>query len=80
VLTRQAKRKKHLAALHVCELSLRSTRIESRLGGPALTSFIPILASRLIRHPGYGGDLRIRTDEPPWQTFPATSQQTHHPQ
>ena len=67
VLARQVHRKKHLAALVLTEMTYEIVTVVHE-SGEQVTGFTPILDSRLIKHPGYSGDLEIHDTEPPWQS------------
>ena len=69
VLGRQADRKRHLAAVVVTQMSYE---IVSTVGedGRETSSLSPTLENRLIRHPGYGGDLTMDEGQPPGRLTP----------
>lgn len=69
VLIRQTGRKQHLAGIVLAELSYRTETVVDERGRIVITSFAPSLENRLVRHPGYRGDLDLHEGEPPWRQF-----------
>jgi hypothetical protein len=69
VLRRQTGRKEHLAGIVLAELSYQTEPVVDASGYIISTSFAPTLENRLVRHPGYRGDLELHEGEPPWRQF-----------
>jgi hypothetical protein len=69
VLARQESRKSHLAGVLISVLGfvIQTAAIQ----GIARSQATPSLNSRLLRHPGYRGDLSIDEGVPPWQAASA---------
>jgi hypothetical protein len=68
VLSRQAGRKTHLAAIAVSEISYLLTE-GTDIHGNELQSIHPRLETRIIRHASYSGGLEIRQEPKPAATF-----------
>jgi hypothetical protein len=68
VLRRQTGRKEHLAGIIVAELSYQTETVVDA-SGQVISTFGPTLENRLVRHPGYRGDLELHEGEPPWRQF-----------
>lgn len=72
VLDRQAraKRKPHLIAVIVLEVTHQLTTSVDQSGAVISTSFSPAINHRLVVHPAYGGTLSI--NQSPWQRWPGS--------
>jgi len=68
VLERQRERKRHVAAVLLCEVSYQTTTELDGTGAVQRISFTPTMDHRLVYHPGYSGALRI-TEGTPWSTW-----------
>jgi hypothetical protein len=65
VLEGQRERKRHVAAVLLCEVSYQTTTELDGTGAVRRISFTPTMDHRLVYHPGYSGALRI-TEGKPW--------------
>jgi hypothetical protein len=68
VLEQQRKRKRHVAAVLLCEVSYQTTTELDDVGAVQRTFFTPTMDHRLVYHPGYTGALRI-AEGTPWPTW-----------
>ncbi len=75
ILARQARRKQHLAALVLVELSYKVTLVVDPTSTERV-EFSPAFEFRVVRHPGYTGGLEIREGQPPWQSGPPSGPAT----
>jgi len=69
VLARQENRKSHLAGVIISVHSFATQTVG--IQGIAQSQVSPSLENRLVRHPGYRGDLSIEEGFPPWRTASA---------
>jgi hypothetical protein len=67
VLAQQGEHKKHLAAVVVCEQTCH-LEVAPQGRGP-IPVMHPILQTRIVRHPGYGGDLKVEEGAQPFAEF-----------
>ena len=61
ILERQQSRKSHLAGIIVSSFSYTTNTTTDALGIPRI-EFTPTLQTRVVRHPGYEGDITIKED------------------
>jgi hypothetical protein len=66
-LIEQEARKPHLAAVLVSGLGY-TVEPSGQGQSPERIEITPSLHNRLVRHPGYRGDLNIHEGQPPWQS------------
>lgn len=69
VLDRQRERKRHVAAILLCELTWMTTTEVDAATGTQKIAFAPIMEHRLVYHPGYSGSLKI-AEVTPWSSWP----------
>ncbi len=67
VLEGQQSRKPHLAGIIVSAFGYTLDTLGDVQGAPRI-QFAPSLRTRVVRHPGYRGDLAIEEGRSPWQT------------
>jgi hypothetical protein len=68
VLERQRERKRHVAAVLICDVSYQTTTELDGRGAVRRISFTPTMEHHLVYHPGYLGALRI-TEGTPWSSW-----------
>lgn len=68
VLEQQRERKRHVAAVLLCEVSYQTTTEIDDVGAVQRTFFTPTMDHRLVYHPGYSGALRI-AEGTPWSSW-----------
>jgi hypothetical protein len=67
----KAKRKPHLIAVVVFEVTYQVTTFLDPSGALISTGFSPAISNRLVKHPAYGGALTIQ--QAPWQLWPGST-------